>query len=217
MVLGYFGRTPHEPDPEVVKIAAEQLKLEPTKESPLAINDRNPKKQVAHFREILKENNLPETDENIFIAAACGDKGIAFLKGEAKIGVRYKEKPAVKVTSGDFNVIVNGRAYQASLDGDKVTVNGKTFEVTVGPAGQAAAKPAATGGTGTEIASPVPGTVTKLLVKEGDAVKKAQPIAILEVMKMESPVPSPADGIVGKIAVHQGDQVITGQLLMTLN
>lgn len=74
MVLGYFGRTPHEPDPEVVKIASEQLGLEPTKESPLAINDRNPKKQIAYFRDMLKENNLPETDENIFIAAAAGIK-----------------------------------------------------------------------------------------------------------------------------------------------
>ena len=215
MVLGYFGRTPHEPDPEVVKIAAEQLKLEPTKESPLAINDRNPNKQVAHFRDILKQNNLPETDENIFIAAACGDKGITFLKGEAKIGVRYKEKPAVKVTSGNFDVTVDGKAYQASLDGDKVVVNGKTFNISVAPAGQAAPKPAA-GGAGTEVKSPVPGTLTKLLVKEGDAVKKGQQIAILEVMKMESPVPSPADGVVGKIAVHQGDQIVTGQLLMTL-
>lgn len=215
MVLGYFGRTPHEPDPEVVRIASEQLKMEPTKESPLAINDRNPKKQIAYFRDVLKQNNLPETDENIFIAAACGDKGITFLKGEAKIGVRYKEKPAVKVTSGNFDVTVDGKAYQASLDGDKVVVNGKAFNISVAPAGQVSAKPAV-GGAGTEVKSPVPGTLTKLLVKEGDTVKKGQQIAVLEVMKMESPVPSPADGVVGKIAVRQGEQVVTGQLLMTL-
>ncbi|MBO4520078.1 MAG: biotin/lipoyl-binding protein [Alphaproteobacteria bacterium] len=215
MVLGYFGRTPHEPDPEVVKIASEQLKLEPTKESPLAINDRNPNKQLAHFCDVLKKNDLPITDENVFIAAACGDKGIAFLKGEAKIGVRYKEKAAVKATSGNFDVTVNGQSYQASLDGDKIIVNGKAFNVSVAPAGQAA-KPAA-GGVGTEVKSPVPGTLTKLLVKEGDAVKKGQQIAVLEVMKMESPVPSPADGVVGRISVRQGEQVVTGQLLMTLN
>ncbi len=215
MVLGYFGRTPHEPDPEVVKIASEQLGLEPTKESPLAINDRNPKKQISYFREMLKENSLPETDENIFIAAACGDKGIAFLKGEAKIGVRYKEKP--RATSGDFDVTVDGKSYKASLNGDTVVVNGKSFNVTVGAAGQAAAKPAAvSNGADTDVVSPVPGTVTKILVSEGSSVTEGQPIAILEVMKMESPVPAPKSGVVGKIAVHQGDQVVTGQLLMTL-
>ena len=215
MVLGYFGRTPHEPDAEVVKIAAEQLGLEPTKESPLAINDRNPKKQISHFVEVLKENNLPQTDENIFIAAACGDKGIAYLKGEGKIGVRYKEKP--RATSGDFDVVVDGKNYKASLNGDTVVVNGKAFTVTLGASGQSVAKPVApTSGTSTDVTSPVPGTVIKLLVNEGDHVTKAQPIAILEVMKMENPIPSPADGVVGKIAVHQGDQVVTGQLLMTL-
>ncbi len=216
MVLGYFGRTPHEPDPEVVKIAAEQLGLEPTKESPLAINDRNPKKQVAYFREMLKENNLAQTDENIFIAAACGEKGIAFLKGEGKIGVRYKEKP--RATSGNFDVTVDGRNYKASLNGDTVVVNGKSFNVVVGAAGQAVQKSSAApaNGTQTDVISPVPGTVMKLLVNEGDHVAKAQPIAILEVMKMENPIPAPADGVVEKIAVHQGDQVVTGQLLMTL-
>ncbi len=216
MVLGYFGRTPHEPDPEVVKIAAEQLGLEPTKESPLAINDRNPKKQVAYFREMLKENNLAQTDENIFIAAACGEKGIAFLKGEGKIGVRYKEKP--RATSGNFDVTVDGKNYKASLNGDTVVVNGKSFNVVVGAAGQAVQKSSAApaNGTQTDVISPVPGTVMKLLVNEGDHVAKAQPIAILEVMKMENPIPAPADGVVEKIAVHQGDQVVTGQLLMTL-
>lgn len=219
MVLGYFGHTPHEPDPEVVKIASEQLGLEPTKESPLAINDRNPKKQIAHFREILKENNLPETDENIFIAAACGEKGITFLKGDAKINVRYKEKEAPKKSaSGSYDVTVNGKVYKTSVSGDSVIVNGKTFNIAVAEAGQApAAKPAAASGQTVDVTSPVPGTVIKILVAEGDAVKKAQPVAMVEVMKMESPIPAPADGIVAKIAVRQGDQVATGQLLLTLN
>jgi pyruvate carboxylase subunit B len=43
---------------------------------------------------MLKEAGLPITDENVFIAAACGDKGITFLLGKAKVGVRYKEKQA---------------------------------------------------------------------------------------------------------------------------
>ena len=193
MVLGYFGRTPHAPDPEVVKIASEQLGLPPTTESPLAINDRNPNKQIAHFKQILADNSLPETDENIFIAAACGDKGINFLKGNGKIGVRYKEKPKAAVTSGNFDVQVNGKAYKASLDGDTVTVNGKKYTVTVGEA-KAAATSASTGAE-TAVTAPV---------------------AMIEVMKMESPIPAPADGTVSKITVQKGDQVKTGQTLMTL-
>jgi len=88
MVLGYFGKTPVPPDPEVVKIASEQLNLEPTTETVIDINERDPKKGVAAARKMLQEAGLPESDENIFIAAACEQKGITFLKGEATVGVR---------------------------------------------------------------------------------------------------------------------------------
>lgn len=218
MVLGYFGRTPVPPDPEVVKEASEQLGLAPTTRSPLEINDENPKKQVAFFRQKLQENNLPETDENIFIAAACGDKGISFLKGEGKVGVRYKEKPAAKVSSGSFNVTVNGKPYQVDLDGDKVSVGGKVFDVAVvEAAASAASAPAAVSGSSVKVEAPVPGTIMKVLVAEGASVKEGEPVAMIEVMKMESPIPAPLSGKVTKIAVRQGEQVTTGQTLMTLN
>lgn len=214
MVLGYFGRTPHAPDPEVVKIAAEQLGREPTTKTPLEINDADPNKQIGHFKQILKDNGLPETDENIFIAAACGDKGIAFLKGEGKIGVRYKEKakPAA-ATAGNFDVTVNGKAYKVGLNGDVVTVDGHDYTVKVGEAAAASA-PAASGAEKT-VVSPVPGTITKINVSEGQSFKKGDALAIVEVMKMESPIPAPEDGKIVKIAVKKGDQVTAGLPLMT--
>ena len=88
MVLGYFGKTPAAPDPEVVKIAAGQLGLQPTSEMVIDINERDPKKGMAAARKMLEEAGLPASDENIFIAAACGEKGITFLKGEGKVSVR---------------------------------------------------------------------------------------------------------------------------------
>ena len=88
MVLGYFGKTPVPPDSKIVGIAAEQLGLEPTKRSPLELDDDNPEKGVEAARRKLKTENLEETDENIFIAATCQEKGLAFLKGEAELGVR---------------------------------------------------------------------------------------------------------------------------------
>ena len=93
---GYFGRTPAEPDPEIVRIASEQLKSEPTTRSPLDINDENPAKGRKAAIAMLNANQLPITDENIFIAASCSEKGIRFLKGEGTIGVRKtdrKQKP----------------------------------------------------------------------------------------------------------------------------
>ncbi len=70
MVLGYFGKTPVEPDPEVVKLASEKLKLEPTKENPLDLADREVTKSIAYWKKVLEDEGLDATEENIFIAAA---------------------------------------------------------------------------------------------------------------------------------------------------
>jgi len=94
MVLGYFGKTPVAPDSEIIKLAGEQLKLSPTTEHALDIADRDESKSLAHTRKILEDEGIAVTDENIFIAAACKEKGIAFLKGEAKVNVRKIDAPA---------------------------------------------------------------------------------------------------------------------------
>ena len=88
MVLGYFGKTPVAPDPELVKLASEKLKLEPTTENPLDIADNDSSKSIAHWTKVLEEEGLEATEENIFIAGSCDKKGIAFLKGEGPLMVR---------------------------------------------------------------------------------------------------------------------------------
>src|SRR6056300_1215778 len=58
MVLGYFGKTPVAPDPEIVALASEKLKLEPTKENPLDIADRDDKKKMSVWKERLEKENI---------------------------------------------------------------------------------------------------------------------------------------------------------------
>ena len=90
MVLGYFGKTPVAPDPEIVKIASEKLRLEPTTRNALDLADEDEGKSLGHWTKRLEEEGIATTEENIFIAAACHDKGITFLKGEAEVNVRKK-------------------------------------------------------------------------------------------------------------------------------
>ncbi len=93
MALGYFGKTPVAPDPEIVAKAAKQLKLEPTTEDPRAMNDRNPAKGVDACRKTLTDEDITDlSDENIFIAATCKEKGIEFLKGDASVDVPLKQR-----------------------------------------------------------------------------------------------------------------------------
>jgi len=92
MVLGYFGRTPVAPDPEVVKFASEQLKLPPTTENPIDIAERDEKKKLAYWKTQLEKENIPTTEENVFIAVSCQQKGIVFLKGNGAVNVRKKSE-----------------------------------------------------------------------------------------------------------------------------
>jgi hypothetical protein len=103
-----------EPDAEVVKAASEQLGLEPTTKTPLEINDADPKKGLKVAEEKLKEAGLPVTVENAFIVATCADKGILFLKGEAKVGDGNDHHECYK----DFQKAHADAAFFAGLTGD---------------------------------------------------------------------------------------------------
>ncbi|MBW1402860.1 biotin attachment protein, partial [Campylobacter jejuni] len=88
MVLGYFGKTPVTPDANIVELASKQLNLEPTTELAINIADKDESKSIAYTKTLLEKEGIETSEENIFIAAACKEKGIAFLKGEAKVNIR---------------------------------------------------------------------------------------------------------------------------------
>ena len=111
----------------------------------------------------------------------------------------------------------------------KVTVNGNVYEITLevidksevktsapaAPAPAPAPAPAASA-AGTSITAPMPGTILKVNVKNGDAVKKGDVLMVLEAMKMENEIMAPADGVVAGISVSDGTAVEAGAVLCTL-
>ena len=215
MVLGYFGKTPCEPDAEVVKLAAEQLGLQPTTEKVVDLNDKDASKGIEAARKMLKDAGLEETEENIFIAAACKEKGILFLQGKASIGVRKNEKSEEKSesSSNGYTVTVNGKKYAVALEGEKATVNGKLYDFSV-KAGIEASQ--AVAGEGTPVKAALPGVVLKVLVEEGDSIAEGDVIAVVEAMKMETEIKSPVGGTVKSVEIEVGNQVQTGQVLVTV-
>ena len=218
MVLGYFGTTPVAPDPEIVKIAQEQLGLEPTTKTVLEINDADPTKGGKVAKEELEKAGLPVTDENIFIAASCKEKGILFLKDPSKapMGCRFAEeaKPAA-AKGGACTVTINGKAYGVELKGDKAIVNGKEVAVTVADGIQKAPAAAAPAAGGTEITAPVPGSVLRVSVTNGQDVAEGDEILVMDVMKMETPVKAPCAGKV-TVNVSAADKVATGDVLAVI-
>ena len=228
MVLGYFGKTPVPADLEIVKIAAEQLKMEPTKRSPIEMNDEDPGKSIDHARKELQSSGIEETDENIFIVATCKDKGLKFLKGEAELGIRKISKNSVPdvVTKdegnhnkpSDYIVTVNGNDYPIRIEGDKAIVNEKSYQIEIRRDDEPKPKALAEGiGTsGTDVIAQMPGKVIRLSSRIGDYLHPGQSIMVVEAMKMEIHVSSPIEGTVTDIKVVAEDHVKTGQVLAVI-
>ena len=219
MVLGYFGKTPVEPDEEIIKLASEQLKLEPTTENPLDHADREVTKSIAYWKKMLEDEELDTTEENIFIAATCKKKGIAFLKGESPLMVRKgknNQNCGEEKMSGSYTVVVDGKSYSVQVaEGDaEISVTPSTTSV---PATKTATAPVVTSGKGSiEIHSQTPGNVWKIIKAPGDSVTEGEQIMILEAMKMEIDIVAEKAGIIKSIDVKTNDAVVDGQLLATM-
>ena len=220
MVLGYFGKTPVEPDANIVKIASEQLGLEPTKEAAIDIADRDESKKLSSIAKVLEENSIEKTDENLFIVAACGQKGVAFLKGEAKVMIRKNNS----AKDGKYLVSVNGNKYHVSVDGNEISVNGTTYNVDLEadkgtPVGKKP-EPKKEGkkavGNENEVVASMSANVFKVQVAVGDKVIAGQSLIVLEAMKMEIPIESPRDAEVAEILTQKGATVSTGDVLVRL-
>ncbi len=133
----------------------------------------------------------------------------------------------VEINSVEGNiadVTVNGTDYKVEMD-SAAPVGANTVSAPASPAsvpGSAPVAPtspaAAAGasvttapaGAGKPVTSPLPGVIIEISVKEGQAVKAGQKVAVLEAMKMENEIQAPADGTVTAILVSKGDSVLEG-------
>ncbi len=145
-----------------------------------------------------------------------------------------------------FKFTINGQQYDTTVEdlGNQkanVTVNGMSFEVSLGeettvaapaapapevkaapaapalaPEVKAAPAPAAAPANGVKVVSPLPGSIIKVLVSEGQAVKKGDTLLTLESMKMENPVAAEQDGTVKQICVTAGQSVMQDDVLIVL-
>lgn len=221
MLLGYFGKTPCEPDAELVKWASEKLGLEPTTEKVVDINEKDPEKGLKAAEDRLKAAGLPVTDENLFIAAACKDakedKGINFLLGKGTVSVNKKSADAPVESEGSssdgYTVTVNGKKYAVAIEGNKATVNGKLYDIGVKAGIEAVSTPA---GEGKPVKAALPGVVLKVLVSINDSVAEGDVIAVVEAMKMETEIKSPVSGTVTSVEIEVGSKVKNGDVLVTI-
>ena len=204
----------------------EKLKLQPTSENPLDIADRDEKKKISVWKQRLEIEGIPTTEENIFIAAACDEKGIAFLKGESPLNVRKNNvsdkcendkdcnlgENKMANASGNYTVVVDGQKFNVSIAEGNADIQVTPVAAPVATQTPVSTPIASTNG-GTLVPAAVNGAVWKILVKEGDRVEKDQQIMILEAMKMEIDITAPVSGVITKVLVSQTQAVEEGETL----
>ena len=132
-----------------------------------------------------------------------------------------------EIEAGKTNVTVNGKVYTVETEAPAAPAPKPVAKPAPAPAPapQPAAapapkaeapKPAAPAAGGIQVKSPLPGSVIKVLVSEGQAVKKGDTLLTLESMKMENAIMAEADGTVKQILVSAGQNVMQDDLLVVL-
>lgn len=145
----------------------------------------------------------------------------------------------------EFSFKINGAEYKCAVEEieaglTEVTVNGKKYQVETekpvapvaapkaapapaapkaapapAPAAAPAPKAAPVAG-GVQVKSPLPGSVVKVNVAAGQAVKKGDTLLVLESMKMENPIMADQDGTVAQVVVAAGQTVMQDDVLVVL-
>lgn len=137
-----------------------------------------------------------------------------------------------KIEGADYEVVVTDVDHNTA----NVEINGKTFAVEVekeeavkphvervvahsesksAPAKAAAPRPTASG-SGKAVKAQLPGSITKIVVSEGQAVKRGDLLLTMESMKMENKILSSCDGTVKAILVQAGQNVLQGDALVEI-
>jgi pyruvate carboxylase subunit B len=233
-VLGYFGKTPLPPNPDVIKKASGQLSLPVFTGDPLEAAPNN----IEPARKALEERNLPVTDENIFIVLASmvpGKKmelneGIRLLTGQGKIDIPLKKKDEPKKEEKPKEVfkesIISGPVKSKCI----VEENGKirTFIITSEPItnqtdviarGASQVTTEVKAAKSEPIYHPFAGSVevVDILVRQGDTVQQGQTVAHVEAMKAKHHIQSHVSGTVSRINVKIGDEIDSSTPILIVN
>ena len=114
----------------------------------------------------------------------------------------------------NLSVNVNGADYQVELENAPAAAAPVAAPAAAAPAAAPAAPKAA--GAGVTVKSPLPGIIISVDVKEGQAVKRGQKVAVIEAMKMENDILAEADGTITAIHTRKGDSVLEGADIVTI-
>ena len=230
LLTGRFGKLPTDPNPDLVKKALEQNKMDAVVTCrPADLMEPEWDKMVKES----KEKGGDGSDEDTLTYAMFPNVAPKFFaersKGPVDAKTAFGAKPAAaseekkENKGGSYTITVNGSAYNVTTgpagDSMSVNVNGVPYNVTFGAPGSApqaapAASPAPTAAVsgGVDVKAPVAGTLLKHCFSNGTKVEKGQTVIIIESMKMELEVKAPEAGTI-TYTVPTGTQITNAQVI----
>ena len=114
-----------------------------------------------------------------------------------------------------YKVTLNNRVYEVEVEAGQAMLLDEYEAVAPAAPAAAPAAPVVTG-AGEPVTAPMPGTILKVNVTQGQAVKAGTVLCILEAMKMENEIMTSKDGTVTQVLVSKGSAVDTGAPLVVI-
>ncbi|GAB5380251.1 MAG: sodium-extruding oxaloacetate decarboxylase subunit alpha [Aliiglaciecola sp.] len=157
--------------------------------------------------------------DDVLIYALFPQVGLKFLKNRENPSA-FEPAPGLEETSLPP---AKSSTTQTEIERYSVKVDGKLYDVEVGPSGQLTSVQAMTPSKveqqvtpANNLNAPLAGNIFRILVREGDLVKAGDVVLIMEAMKMETEVRASSDGTVNAVLVNEGDAVQSGQPVLSL-
>ena len=129
-----------------------------------------------------------------------------------------------------YKITLNGRTYEVEVEAGKAMLLDEYEAIAPAPAAAPVAAPAAAPvaapaaapaapvvtGAGEAVAAPMPGTILKVCVNQGQTVKEGDVLCVLEAMKMENDIKAPKSGTITQVVTAKGASVSTGDTLVVI-
>ncbi|MDO6446384.1 sodium-extruding oxaloacetate decarboxylase subunit alpha [Colwellia sp. 1_MG-2023] len=178
---------------------------------------------TAELNDLAKEKNIALADEvidDVLTYALFPQIGLKFLENRNNPEA-FEPAPSKE----DVQVTSTASAAKGATENYSVSVDGKVYEVVVGPSGSVNSVSASTDSETHQSASvsadetlnaPLAGNIFKVLANEGDHVEAGDVVIVMEAMKMETEIRAVSSGEIVSIHVREGDSVTVGDILLSL-
>ncbi|MCD6301030.1 MAG: pyruvate/oxaloacetate carboxyltransferase, partial [Staphylothermus sp.] len=217
-VKGLYGRPPAPIKEEIKKLILGDEEPITTRPADLL------EPMLDKCREFVIKNGYYEKEEDILTYCLFPETAIEFFEARRK-GLIEKpleeEKPHKTV-----KIIIDGKEYIVGVEGVDIEIVKSMTPTVISPLMSMPQQSAVNVNNqssseqgeykGQPLKSPMAGKILKILVREGDTVKKGDKVIVLESMKMSTDILAPLSGKIEKIFVKEGDNVEAGDILLTI-